>query len=209
MSAASTIGLARLPKPVRDLLGEAAGAAGAAATALDELARDPTRRGAVARIVELEDDGDRVTHDLQHAIASARIAVPDRGALLRAIQAVDDILDAIEGAGRELPSAGDTLPREGLIAVTAILRDLVRTSMAAIARVEASPAARAPLHERAHELDEELRRELRALHGTVADHERDVLAALRAAGLLRQLRSIGHASARALIAVEGLAGAHA
>ena len=65
------------------------------------------------------------------------------------------------------------------------------------------------MHERAHELDDELRTELRALQRTVADHESDVLAALRATALLRQLRAIGQACVRALCAIEVLAGAHA
>ena len=81
--------------------------------------------------------------------------------------------------------------------------------MAAITRIEEPPASREALHERAHELEDELRTELRALQRIVTDHESDVLAAVRATALLRQLRSVGQACIRALRAIEVLAGAHA
>lgn len=205
---ASTIGFARLPKAVRDLLAEAADDATAAGVALDALARDPRQTTAVAQIVSLEHDGDRITHELQRALASARVASQERSELLHAIEAVDDVLDVIDDAARELPCISDALPRERLIRTTAVIKDLVRTCMAAAGRIEDPPTAREALHERAHELDDELRAELRALQRAVVDGEPDVLVALRATGLLRQLRSIGQASIRALRATEVLAGAH-
>jgi predicted deacylase len=101
-----------------------------------------------------------------------------------------------------------SLPRERLLRATAVIRDLTRTSMAATAKLEEPPAARAALHERAHELEDELRGEPRAPHRAVATDESDVLAVLRATGIVRQLRSIGQACIRALPALEVLAGAH-
>ena len=205
---ASTIGFARLPKAVRDLLAEAGDAAIAAAVALDALARDARQTTAVAQIIGLEDDGDRIAHELRHEVTSPRVASQERGELLHAIEAVDDVLDAIDDAARELPRISDALPRERLIRTTAVIKDLVRTCMTAAGRIEDPPTAREALHERAHELDDELRAELRVLQRAVADGEPDVLVALRATGLLRQLRSIGQASIRALRATEVLAGAH-
>ena len=207
-TSAPTIGFARLPKPVRALLTEAARAATAAATALDTLARDRTQDAALAEIVDLEDDGDRITHELQHALPSARVGSEERGDLLSAIQAIDDILDTIHDTAQELPAAGRTLPRAQLIRVTAVLKDLVHTTMTAVERIEEPPAARETLHDRVHQLDDELRVELRALHRVVADEEEDVLAALRATALLRRLRSIGQACTRARLAIEVLAAAH-
>jgi uncharacterized protein Yka (UPF0111/DUF47 family) len=198
-----------MPKAVRELLAEASRSATSAAAALKTLARDTTQRAALSEIVSLENDGDRIVHELQHTLAGARVASHERGELLHVIEAIDDILDGIEDAAHDLSRAGDSLPRERLVRVTAVISDLARTSMAAVARIEEPPASREPLHERAHELDDELRTELRALQRTVTDHESDVLVALRAAALLRQLRSIGQACINALRAIEVLAGAHA
>jgi uncharacterized protein Yka (UPF0111/DUF47 family) len=203
-----TIGLARLPRAVRELLSEAARGATSAATALKTLARDTIQRAELAEIVSLEDDGDRIVHELQHTLAGARVASEERGELLHVIEAIDDILDGIEHAAHELSRAGDLLPRERLVRATAVISDLARTSMAAVTRIEEPPASREALHERAHELNDELRTELRALQRAIAEHESDVLAALRATTLLRQLRSIGQACIRALRAIEVLAGAH-
>jgi len=202
------LGGARLPKAVRELLSEAARAATSAATALHTLARDPTQRAALAEIVALEGDGDRIVHELRHRLAGARVASQERGELLHAIEAIDDILDGIEDAAHDPSRAGDSLARERLVRVTAVINDLVRTSMAAASRIEEPPASRAALHERAHELNDELPAELRALQCTVTDDESDVLAALRATARLRQLRSIGQACIRALRTIEVLAGAH-
>jgi uncharacterized protein Yka (UPF0111/DUF47 family) len=199
---APTIGLARLPRSVRELLDEAAGAAIAAAGALDALARDPTRRAALAEIAELELDGDRITHELQRALGTARVGREERGDLLRAIQAIDDVLDLIDDAARELSLVS------GTERATSTIKDLVRTSMASVERIEEPPAARESLHERAHALDDELRTELRTMHRTVADAERDVLTTMRATAVLRRLRSIGQACIRALRAVELLASDH-
>jgi uncharacterized protein Yka (UPF0111/DUF47 family) len=203
-----TIGFARLPKTVRELLSEAARATTSAATALNTLARDATQHAALAEIVSLEDDGDRIVHELQHTLASARLASQERGELLHAIEAIDDILDAIEDAAHDLSRAAGSPPRERLVRATAVINDLVRTSMAAATRIEQPPASRAALHERAYELNDELRAELRALQQIVTDDESDVLTALRATARLRQLRSIGQACIRALRAIEVLAGAH-
>ena len=205
---ASTIGFARLPKAVRDLLDDAAAAATSAAGALETLARDPTRDTALAQIVDLERDDDRITHELQHALTVARLGKDERGELLHTIQAIDDVLDAIDDAARDLPRANEALQHEPLQRASSVIRDLVRTSMAAVARIEEPAAARETLHQRAHELDRELRIELRTMQALIADTN-DALAVVRAAGLLRRLRSIGQACTRALLAVEVLAATHA
>ena len=157
-----TIGFARLPKAVRELLSEAAGAATSAATALNTLARDPTQPAALAEIVSLEDDGDRIVHELAHTLAGARVSSQERGELLHAVEAIDGVLDGIEDAAHDLSRARNSLPRERLVRATAMINDLARTSMAAAARIEEPPASREALHERAHELGDELRTELRA-----------------------------------------------
>jgi uncharacterized protein Yka (UPF0111/DUF47 family) len=142
-------------------------------------------------------------------LASARVSRHERAELLHAIEAIDDIVDGIETAAHELPRGASALPRERLARATGVIKDLARTSMAAATLIEEQPASREPLHARAHELNEELRAELRVLHRAVAEHESDVLAASRAITLLRQLRTIGQACNRALRAIEVLAGAHA
>jgi uncharacterized protein Yka (UPF0111/DUF47 family) len=208
-TSAPTIGFARFPKAVGELLSEAARSVTSAAIALDTLARDATRDAAVAEIVSLEDEGDRIVHELQCMLTGARVSRPERAELLHAIEAIDDILDGIEAAAHELSRGGSSLARERLVRATAVIKDLARTSMAAATRIEEPPTSREPLHERADELDDELRAELRELHRAVADQESDVLAALRAIALLRQLRAIGQACIRALRAIEVLARAHA
>ena len=204
---APTIGLARLPRGIRDLLAQAAGTVNAAAAALVTLARDPGNRSSVTEIVALEDDGDRIAHELRHAAATARVAAHERSPLLKVSEAIDDILDAIESAAHEMAGAGDALPDEELLRATAVVRDLARTAMATVVRLEDPPTAREALHERAHELEDELRADLRAMHASVANAG-DVLVAIRAADVLRGLRSVGEACAQALLAFEVLAGVH-
>jgi hypothetical protein len=86
-TSAPTIGFARLPKVVRALLSEAARAATSAATALRTLARDTTQHAALEEIVSLEDDGDRIVHELQHTLAGARLGSQERCELLHVIEA--------------------------------------------------------------------------------------------------------------------------
>jgi uncharacterized protein Yka (UPF0111/DUF47 family) len=204
----SAIGLARLPRALRDLLDEQAHTLSAAATALETLTRDPSRAAAIAEIVRLEDEGDRVTHDIQHALPTARIASPERGELLRLTQTLDDIVDLIEHVAHELPHLTAVLPHDSVARAGATLRDLVRTTSTAVERIEHPPAAREPLRARAHELANELRAELRAAYHTLVETHDDVLPNVRAGALLRHLREIGHACTRALLAVEMQAGTH-
>lgn len=205
----STIGLARLPRALRDLLNEQARTVSAAAPTLEALTRDPSRASAVTEIVRLEGEGDRVTHEIQHALPTARIASPERGELLHLTQTLDDIVDLIEDVAHELPQLTDSLPREQLARIGATLKDLVRTTRTAAERIEQPPTAREHLHARAHELANELRVELRAAHHTLVETHDDVLSNVRAAALLRRLREIGQAGTRALLVVEALAGTHA
>jgi hypothetical protein len=55
---------------------------------------------------------------------------------------------------------------------------------------------------------DELRAALRAARLEVIDHTADPLATVRRTALLRRLRPIGSASARAMLAIEILAGQH-
>jgi uncharacterized protein Yka (UPF0111/DUF47 family) len=202
----ATIGFARLPKHLRELLAEDAGTATAAAAALEALARETPARSA-SDIVALEQTGDRIAHELRRTLPTARVGSEERGDVLSTVEAIDDILDAIESAAHDLPGARAAIPRERLVRATAIVKDLVWTTMETVPRIEDAATSREALHERAHALEDELRIELRAIQAIVAETD-DVLAVVRAADLLRRLRSIGQACARALLAIEVLAAAH-
>jgi uncharacterized protein Yka (UPF0111/DUF47 family) len=158
--------------------------------------------------MRLEDQGDRITHAVQHALPTPRLASSERAELLRLTQSLDDIVDLIEHAAHELPQA-DALPRDHVARAGGVLKDLVRTTLLAVERIEQPPATRAPLHIRAHELALELRVELRTAQRALVDRDDNPLASVRAGDLLRRLHEIGRACTRALLVVEVLAGTHA
>ena len=72
--------------------------------------------------------------------------------LLKASEAIDDIIDAVESAAHELVRAGESVSHGGSVRATAVVRDLVRTTMAAVPRLEDPPMSREALHARVHEL---------------------------------------------------------
>ena len=209
VAAAPSIGLARLPSAVRELLHEAATNVEAAAVALHALGEHtgpPTPF--VAEIIDREREGDRITHDLRRELTQRLVLGPERDDLLRLIEAVDDVLDAIDEAASPL-SPTEALPPELADVVTAILRDLVRTGARSLVRIDAGPDALTPLHERAAQLRNELRQTSRHARAALVSDASDPLSALRGELALDRLDVVGATGARLLTVVHQLTLNHA
>ena len=64
---------------------------------LDEMLRDyPERRDLAREILICEQEGDRITHDVIHALNSSFVTPIDREDILQLVSALDDIVDFVE-----------------------------------------------------------------------------------------------------------------
>jgi uncharacterized protein len=80
-----------------DLFEEAAGNIVRAAELLDQmLANYPERRGLAREILICEQEGDRITHDLIHALNNTFVTPIDREDILELASSLDDIVDFTE-----------------------------------------------------------------------------------------------------------------
>jgi uncharacterized protein len=80
-----------------DLFEEAAGNIQRATELLDQMLRDyPERRELAREILICEQEGDRITHDVIHALNSSFVTPIDREDILDLISALDDIVDFVE-----------------------------------------------------------------------------------------------------------------
>ena len=80
-----------------DLFEEAAGNITRATTLLDQMLRDyPERRDLAREILICEQEGDRITHDVIHALNSSFVTPIDREDILELVSALDDIVDYVE-----------------------------------------------------------------------------------------------------------------
>src|SRR5438034_6072249 len=80
-----------------DLFEEAGGNIVRAADLLDQMLRDYPERADLAReILICEQEGDRITHDVIHALNSSFVTPIDREDILELISALDDIVDFTE-----------------------------------------------------------------------------------------------------------------
>jgi Protein of unknown function DUF47 len=199
------VGLARLPGAMTYLLEEAAATAESAARLLVDLARDPHREEVLAAIGGCERAGDRITHDLLRELQERLALGAGRADLLRLTEALDDVLDAIDASAHAVAAFAAALPDDHTGVLVAILRDLTRTSTQAVRGIEEPGGAGEALHERAHALRDEFRRELRRATAAVLGAEADPIDATRAMTLLARLRALGDANARLGLAVEGVA----
>ena len=81
-----------------DLFEEAAGNIVRAADLLERLLRDyPEARELAREILTCEHEGDRITHDVIHALNSSFVTPIDREDILQLTSALDDIVDFTEG----------------------------------------------------------------------------------------------------------------
>jgi uncharacterized protein len=80
-----------------DLFEEAGGNIVRATGLLDEMLRDyPERRDLAREILICEQEGDRITHDVIHALNSSFVTPIDREDILQLVSALDDIVDFVE-----------------------------------------------------------------------------------------------------------------
>ncbi len=80
-----------------DLFEEAGGNIVRATALLDEMLRDyPERRDLAREILICEQEGDRITHDLIHALNNTFVTPIDREDILELASALDDIIDLID-----------------------------------------------------------------------------------------------------------------
>src|SRR5436189_6085972 len=80
-----------------DLFEEAGGNIVRATDLLDQMLRDyPERRDLAREILICEQEGDRITHDLIHALNNTFVTPIDREDILQLASALDDIVDFVE-----------------------------------------------------------------------------------------------------------------
>jgi uncharacterized protein len=80
-----------------DLFEEAAGNIARATELLDQMLRDyPERRDLAREILICEQEGDRITHDVIHAINNTFVTPIDREDVLVLVSALDDVVDFVE-----------------------------------------------------------------------------------------------------------------
>jgi uncharacterized protein Yka (UPF0111/DUF47 family) len=80
-----------------DLFEEAGGNIARATDLLDQMLRDyPERRDLAREILICEQEGDRITHDVIHAINNTFVTPIDREDILELISALDDVVDFVE-----------------------------------------------------------------------------------------------------------------
>jgi uncharacterized protein Yka (UPF0111/DUF47 family) len=159
----------------------------------------------VEEIAECERAGDRITHDLHRELQDRLALGEGRPHVLRLTAALDDVTDAVDEAAHALSVFADALPRDRLVKLVAILRDLVRGSMREVQGIEEPPEQREPSHQRVEALREEFQRELRSARATALNAGSAPIEALRAETLLRRLEAISDATADLSAAVRGLA----
>ena len=124
----AAIGLGRLPHAAVALLGEAAANLVGIANDLDALiAHGP--EAALATIGDREAEGDRITHDLIEVTSGSLRAGPDRLAMIELAQAIDDIVDLVDGLAWSWSRSPATRLGDLLLCV----RDIARAA-AAVAR---------------------------------------------------------------------------
>jgi len=80
-----------------DLFEEAAGNIARATELLDQMLRDyPERRDLAREILICEQEGDRITHDVIHALNNTFVTPIDREDVLVLVSALDDVVDFVE-----------------------------------------------------------------------------------------------------------------
>jgi predicted phosphate transport protein (TIGR00153 family) len=111
----------------------------AAATAkLDRLMRTwPDEPQLRDEIKELEEVGDRITHDILHALYSTTVTPLDREDIHALASALDDALDLTEEAADFLGLYKIEAPMEQGVELTGVLRDCGRELAAALQRLTA------------------------------------------------------------------------
>lgn len=96
---------------------------------LDRLMRGwPESSGLRREIKLLEDEGDRITHDVIHELYSTAVTPFDREDIHALAAALDDVVDYAEETADVLGLYGIEAPMEQAIELTGVLRDAGRSS---------------------------------------------------------------------------------
>ena len=119
------------------LFKEAAANAEAATGMLDRLMRSwpdqPDLRGEIKR---LEQEGDRITHDILHQLNSTTVTPLDREDIHRLAAALDDVVDYTEEASDVLGLYKIEAPMEQAVELTGVLRDAGRELATAVGKID-------------------------------------------------------------------------
>ena len=107
------------------LFAQAGHNAEAATTLLDRLMREWPDTSSVSRgqIKELEEEGDRITHDILHQLHSTAVTPIDREDIHALAAALDDVVDLTEETADVMGLYKIEAPMEQAVELTAILRD--------------------------------------------------------------------------------------
>jgi predicted phosphate transport protein (TIGR00153 family) len=119
------------------LLAEGGENARAAAEALDRLMRGwPEASELRSEIKLLEVEGDRITHDVFHALHATNLTPLDREDIHALAAALDDVVDYAEEAADVLGLYKIEAPMEQAVELTGVLRDASRELAAALAKLD-------------------------------------------------------------------------
>jgi uncharacterized protein Yka (UPF0111/DUF47 family) len=124
-----------------DLLAEGGRNAEAATALLDRLMREwPDTSISRGQLKTLEEEGDRITHDILHGLHSTRKTPIEREDIHSLAAALDDVVDLTEETADVLGLYSIEAPMEQAVQLTAVLRDAGRAMSSALAQLDSMPA---------------------------------------------------------------------
>ncbi len=119
------------------LLQEAGENAESATGKLDRLMRTwPDEHELRAEVKELEEEGDRITHDILHQLHATKFTPLDREDIHALAVALDDVVDYTEEAADVLGLYKIEAPMEQAVELTGVLRDAGRELATALHKLE-------------------------------------------------------------------------
>jgi uncharacterized protein len=119
-----------------DLFEEAARNGSQAAELLERMLRDfPESAGLAKDILELEHEGDRITHDIVHRLNQTFVTPIDREDILELVKALDDVVDLTEEVADLLVLYKIEAPMEQAQKLAGILREAAHQVMQAMPRM--------------------------------------------------------------------------
>ena len=120
-----------------DLFKEAAANAETATQAIDRLMRNwPDESDLRGDIKRLEEEGDRITHDILHQLYRTTMTPLDREDIHALAAALDDVVDYTEEASDVLGLYKIEAPMEQAVELTGVLRDAGRELAVAVGKLE-------------------------------------------------------------------------
>jgi len=137
--------VAAVPRPNHEgffpLFARAGHNAQAATTLLDRLMREwPESSVSRGQLKELEEEGDRITHDILHQLHSTQVTPIDREDIHALAGALDDVVDLTEETADVIGLYSIEAPMEQAVELTAILRDAGAGVSAALDSLDDIPA---------------------------------------------------------------------